>query len=114
MVAKRGEVWWADLPAPAGSEPGFRRPILVVQVDPLNRSRLRTIIAVVLTSNLRLELYPGNVLLSAAQTGLPRDSVANVSQVVTVDKEVLDECVGHLQPGRMSRIDDGLRMILGL
>ena len=114
MVAARGEVWWADLREPVGSEPGFRRPALVVQVDPLNASRLQTVLAVVLTSNVRLEAYPGNVLLPSRATGLPRDSVANVTQVITIDKAFLGERVGKLEPALMARVDQGLRLVLGL
>ena len=84
MIAQ-GEVWWADLPAPEGSAPGFRRPVVVVQGDAFNRSALRTALCVPLTSNLRWAEAPGNVLLTARSTGLPRDSVANVSQLVTLD-----------------------------
>ena len=81
MVVARGEVWWADLDAPRGSEPGFRRPVLIVQADAFNRSRLRTILGVLLTSNTRLLDAPGNALLPAAGAGLPKDSVANVTQM---------------------------------
>src|SRR6266540_1757108 len=91
MVVERGQVWWADLAEPRGSEPGFRRPLLVVQDDAFNRSRLRTVVAVVLTSNLRLVEAPGNVLIPAKASGLPKDSVANVSQIITVDREFLIE-----------------------
>ncbi|MBI5482087.1 MAG: type II toxin-antitoxin system PemK/MazF family toxin [Deltaproteobacteria bacterium] len=96
MVVAQGEVWWADLPDPAGSGPGFRRPVVVVQGDALNRSRLATVVCVPLTSNLRWAAAPGNVLLDAAATGLPKDSVANASQIVTVDRAFLSERVGRL------------------
>jgi len=96
MVISQGEVWWADLPAPVGSGPGFRRPVIVVQSDALNRSRIATTVCVPLTSNLNWGLAPGNVRLSARLTGLPKDSVANVSQIVTVDKDLLTERVGKL------------------
>ena len=86
MVVARGEVWWADLDDPRGSEPGFRRPVVIVQADAFNRSRLRTILGVILTSNTRLLDAPGNVLLPATSTGLPKDSVANVTQIVTLDE----------------------------
>ena len=98
MVISQGEIWWADLPAPTGSGPGFRRPVVVVQCDALNRSRVATTVCIPLTSNLKWEVAPGNVRLSARLTGLPRDSVANVSQIVTVDKDLLTERVGKL-PG---------------
>ena len=83
---KRGEIWWADLPDPVASEPGYRRPLLIIQVDEFNRSAINTVVAVVLTSNLNLAGAPGNLLLKSTQTGLPKDSVVNVSQVLTVDK----------------------------
>ena len=86
MVIQRGEIWWASLPEPRGSEPGYSRPVLVVQADDFNRSRINTVIAVVITSNIRLAEAPGNVLLSRKATGLPKQSVANVSQLITLDK----------------------------
>src|SRR5450759_2392560 len=97
MVVERGEVWWADLDEPSGSEPGFRRPVLIVQDDAFNRSRLRTVIAVVLTSNLRLVEAPGNVLIPAKSAGLPKDSVANDSPVTTVDRDSLSEPAGRVR-----------------
>ncbi len=93
---ERGDVWWAHLPDPIASEPGFNRPVLVIQSDTFNRSRIRTIIAVVLTSNLRLSEAPGNVLIPASETGLPKDSVANVSQVITIVRSFLTENCGKL------------------
>jgi mRNA interferase MazF len=107
-------VWWADLGEPTGSEPGCRRPVLIVQDDAFNRSRLRTVIAVVLTSNLRLIEAPGNVLIPSKTAGLPKDSVANVSQVITVDRDVLTEPVGRIRGQRLKDIDNGLRLVLGL
>lgn len=114
MVIERREVWWADLEEPRGSEPGFRRPVLVVQAESFNRSRLRTILAVVLTSNTRLLDAPGNVLVRASQSGLPKDSVANVSQIVTLDRRDLTERAGRLHPKVMARIDAGLMLALDL
>lgn len=114
MVVERGQIWWADLGEPDGSEPGFRRPILIVQDDAFNRSRLRTVIAVVLTTNLRLLDAPGNVLLAAKATGLPKDSVANVSQVVTVDRDFLHELGGRLRGQPLRDVENGLRFVLGL
>lgn len=111
---ERGSVWWADLEPPAGSAPGFRRPVLIVQADAFNRSALHTTIAVVLTSNLRLADAPGNVRLAARETGLPKDSVANVSQVVTIDRDHLAEQVGRLAERQVRRVDDRLRLVLGL
>jgi len=110
----RGNVWWANLPDAVGSGPGYRRPVLVVQGDAFNRSRLATAIVVVLTSNLNLVEAPGNVLLPARASSLPRDSVANVSQVLTIDRELLTERAGHLPPGLLRQVDDGLRTVLGL
>ncbi|MGE0464639.1 MAG: type II toxin-antitoxin system PemK/MazF family toxin [Vicinamibacterales bacterium] len=114
MVVERGQVWWADLGEPDGSEPGFRRPVLIVSSDAFNRSRIRTVIAVVLTANLRLVDAPGNVLVPAKAAGLPRDSVANVSQVVTLDKEFLTELAGRIKERVLSDIDSGLRLVLSL
>lgn len=114
MVVARREVWWADLGEPQASEPGFRRPILVVQADAFNRSRLRTLIGVALTSNTGYLGAPGNVLLPASRTGLPRDSVANVTQLVTVDEEYLADRSGQISRKLMSRVEAGLRLVLGL
>ena len=114
MVIQRGDVWWASLPEPAGSEPGYRRPLVIVQSDDFNRSDIRTVLAVVLTTNLRLADAPGNLLLSKRETGLPKDSVANVSQLFTTDKYFLTEKVGSLSSMAMSRIEEGLRLILDL
>ena len=113
MVISRGEVWWADLPSPAGSGPGFRRPVVVVQGDALNRSRLATAVCVPLTSNLKWRDAPGNVLLHARVTSLPKDSVANVSQVVALDKSLLTERVGKLSAARMTSVLSGIDVILG-
>ena len=110
----RGEVWWAELPDPVASEPGFRRPVVIVSSDAFNRSRIRTVLAVVLTSNLRLSEAPGNVFLAAAESGLTKDSVANVSQVVTLDKGFLSGRCGCIPPRGMKAIDDGLRLALSL
>jgi mRNA interferase MazF len=114
VVVERGEVWWADLDEPSGSEPGFRRPVLIVQSDTFNRSRIRTVIGVVVTSNLRLLDAPGNVLLPGKATGLPRDSVANVSQLLTLDRDFLTERVGRIRGGLLSDIESGLRLVLDL
>ena len=111
---ERGEVWWADLGDPRGAEPGFRRPLLVVQSDVFNRSRIATTIAVVLTSNLRLAQAPGNVLIPAADSGLPKDSVANVSQVITIDKAALAERAGKLPARFVRAVADGLRLVLSI
>lgn len=114
MVIERGEVWWADLGEPDGSEPGYRRPVVIVQSDAFNRSRLRTIIAVVLMTNLRLVEAPGNVLIPAKASGLPKDSIANVSQLMTVDRDFLLERAGRLRGQIMKDLESGLRLVLGL
>ena len=111
---KRGEIWWADLPDPIASEPGYRRPLVIIQIDDFNRSRINTIVVVVLTTNLRLAEAPGNVILRSEQTGLPKDSVANVSQVLTVDKSFLSERAGKLLKPELLNIETGLRLVLGL
>lgn len=113
-MIERGEVWWASLPEPSGSEPGFRRPILIVQADAFNRSRLQTVVAVALTSNLRLVEAPGNVLVPAQASGLPKDSVANVSQVLTVDREFFTERAGRLRGRTLEAVEAGLRLVLDL
>jgi mRNA interferase MazF len=114
VVIQRGEIWWASLPEPTASEPGYRRPVLVVQSDDFNRSRIATVIAVVLTSNLKLAQAPGNVLLPRKATGLVKDSVANVSQVITIDRSFLTERVGVLPPHLLEQVEDGLRLALSL
>ena len=114
MVVERGQVWWADLGEPAGSEPGFRRPVLIVQSDAFNRSRLRTVLAIVLTSNVRLVDAPGNVLIPVNAAGLPKDSVANVSQVITVDRDFLTELAGRVRGELLKDIENGLRLVLAL
>jgi mRNA interferase MazF len=113
VVIGQGEVWWADLPAPTGSGPGFRRPVVVVQGDALNRSRIATVVCVPLTSNLRWEAAPGNVLLQARLTGLPKDSVANVSQIITLDKELLTERAGKIAIAKLKLICSGIDVVLG-
>lgn len=114
MVVERGQVWWADLGDPDGSEPGFRRPVLIISSDAFNRSRIRTVIAVVLTANVRLVDAPGNVLVPAKASGLPRDSVANVSQIVTLDKEFLTALAGRIKGRLLSDLESGLRFVLSL
>lgn len=113
MVISQGDVWWADLGEPVGSEPGFRRPVIVVQGDSFNRSALRTAAAVPLTSNLRWAGAPGNVRLTARATGLPRDSVANVSQIVALDRSILIERVGRLSPSKLELVLAGIDTVLG-
>jgi mRNA interferase MazF len=112
-VVAQGEVWWADLPDPTGSGPGFRRPIVVLQGDALNRSRLPTVVCVPLTSNLRWADAPGNVLLRARSTGLTKDSVANLSQVIAIDKILLSERVGRVSRTQVELLLAGLDLVLG-
>jgi mRNA interferase MazF len=111
---QRGDVWWADLPEPRRSEPGFRRPVLVVQADSFNRSLIQTVIVAVITSNLELADAPGNVIVPARSSGLPRDSVVNVSQVLTLDRSFLTERAGTLPARLQGSVDAGLRNILQL
>jgi mRNA interferase MazF len=114
VVIARGDIWWAVLPAPVGSGPGYRRPVVVVQSDLFNRSRIGTIIVAALTSNLRLAAAPGNVRLSKRTSGLPRESVVNVSQLFTLDRGRLREKVGALVSAKMLEIDRGVRLALEL
>jgi mRNA interferase MazF len=113
VVVAQGEVWWAELPEPTGSGPGFRRPVVVVQGDALNASRIATIVCVPLTSNLRWADAPGNVLLPARLTGLPKDSVANVSQIVTLDRTLLTERAGKLPRSKLTLVLSGIDVVLG-
>jgi mRNA interferase MazF len=113
-VIQRGEICWVDLGAPAGSRPAKRRPVVVVQSNSYNASRLATIIAVVITSNTGLAAMPGNVFLPAVSSGLPRDSVANVTAVITLNRTELDEPIGQLPEALMHELDHGLRQVLGL
>ncbi|MCJ7628663.1 MAG: type II toxin-antitoxin system PemK/MazF family toxin [Longimicrobiales bacterium] len=114
MVIQRREVWWADLPEPCGSEAGFRRPVLVVQADSFNRSRLPTVLTVVLSSNMGLLDAPGNVLMPSELTGLPKDSAAVVTQVVTLNREYLTKTIGRIPQRLMAQVDAGLRLVLDL
>jgi mRNA interferase MazF len=111
---RRGEVWWATLPEPTESGPGARRPVLVVQANEFNSSRIHTVIVAVITSNLRLAAAPGNVLCQTRTTGLSRDSVVNVSQLITVDKSLLTERVGMLPARTLRQVEAGLRLVLSL
>jgi len=112
-VIGQGDVWWADLGAPGGSEPGFRRPVVVIQGDAFNQSEIRTVLCVALTSNLKWAESPGNVVLPARSTGLPRNSVANVTQVVTLDKTDLTDRVGKLSAAKMNAVLAGVDTLLG-
>jgi mRNA interferase MazF len=114
VVVRRGEVWWATLPEPTGSGPGYRRPVLIVQANEFNESRIHTVIVAVVTSNLRLAEAPGNVLCRAREAKLSKDSVVNVSQLLTVDKSLLTERIAALPPGTLRKVEDGLRLVLNL
>ena len=109
---QRGEIWWADLPQPRRSEPGYRRPVLVVQADSFNLSTIQTAIVAAITSNVELAGAPGNVLLPARSAGLPRDSVVNVSQLLTLDRSFLTEHAGTLPARVLRAVDEGLRLVL--
>ena len=111
---ERGEIWWANLPQPAGSGPGYRRQVLVVSADSFNLSHLNTVIGVAISSNVDLAESPGNVELTSADTGLRRDSVVNVTQVLTLDKTHVDDRVGGVDAATMWRVEAGLRLVLGL
>jgi mRNA interferase MazF len=113
MVISQGDVCWASLDDPVGSSPGFRRPVAVVQGDSFNASRIATTVVVPLTSNLRLGVAPGNVVLDAQRTGLPKDSVANVSQILTVDRSMLTERVGRLTAKDLQLVLAGIDLVLG-
>ena len=111
---KRGEVWWASLPDPVGSGPGLRRPVVIVSAESFNRSRIRIVLAAVVTSNLALSAAPGNLGLPAGAAGIKTPSVVNVSQIITVDKGFLTSRIGRLSDSSMKAVDDGLRLVLGL
>ena len=110
----RGEIWWAHLRKPVGSEPGLKRPVLIIQSDTFNQSNINTAICAVITSNLSLAGVGANILLKQAESKLPKDSVINISQVVTLDKEYLDECVGAINAKTMQKLDTSLKVVLGL
>lgn len=114
MVIKRGEIWWAELPEPAGSEPGYRLPLLILQSDDFNKSKINTTIAVTLTTNLNLSSAPGNIFLSKRESKLPRESVINISQIVTIDKSFLMKKVSTVSEKIMSEVETGLRLVLRL
>jgi len=111
---RRGEICWASLSEPTGSEPGFRRPLLIVQSNEFNDSRIQTVVCAVITSNVRLSQAPGNVRLSRRSSGLKRESVVNVSQLVTVDRKSLSECVRRLPTQVIREVDDGIRLVLSV
>ena len=113
-MVRRGQLWWAELPNPIGSEPGFNRPVLVIQADKFNESRINTVIVMAISSNLRLAKAPGNVRLSKVKSGLIKESVVNVSQIITLDKEFLSEEVGKLDRLTMQQIDEGIKLVLSV
>ena len=112
-MISQGDVCWSDLGKPVGSAPGFRRPVVVIQGDAFNRSRIATMVCVPLTSNLKWANAPGNVLLHGRSTGLHRDSVANVSQIATLDRAVLEEPVGRISRKQLALIFAGIDLMLG-
>jgi len=114
VAVARGEVWWVDFGAPVGSEPGFRRPALVVSSDRFNRSRISTVIVTAMTSNLRLADAPGNVEFESGVAGLTKPSVVNVSQTLVIDRGRLTDVVGRFDSVAMRQVDAGLRLVLGL
>lgn len=111
---RRGEIWWASLPEPSGSRPGYRRPVVLIQSDVFTASRIRTVLAATLTSNVKLAQAPGNVLLPKERTGLQRDAILNVSQLITLDKALLTERIGKLRPKHLQELEAGLRLVLAL
>jgi mRNA interferase MazF len=111
---KRGEIWWADLPSPVGSGPGYKRPVLVVQANPFNASRIATVIVATVTSNLALAEAPGNVRIAKSDSGLPQPSVVNVSQLITLDRSILTSKVKLLPGAILDKVDSGLKLVLGL
>jgi mRNA interferase MazF len=113
-VILRGEIWWADLDEPRGSVPGYRRPVIVAQSDEFNASTIKSVIVVSLTSNLRLAEAPGNVYLEKRMTGLPRDSVANVSQILTVDRSQMIQRIGKIPASLMAEVELGIKLALAL
>jgi mRNA interferase MazF len=114
VVMKRGEIWWATLPDPSASEPGYRRPVLIVQSDAFNQSAIRTVIVAAITSNLRLAAAPGNVILRKRDSRLAKDSVVNISQLLTLSKDFLVDRVGRISPTRIREVEGGLRLVLSL
>lgn len=109
---RRGDIWWADRPDPNGSSAGYRRPVVIVQADAFTTSRIATVIVAAITSNLRLATAPGNIFLAAEESGLPRDSVINVSQIITFDKTILDAYVSRVTTQTLEQLDAGIRLVL--
>lgn len=109
---QRGDVWWANLPEPSGAAAGYRRPVLIIQADAFTISRIATVIVVAITSNLRLATAPGNVFLPATESSLPKDSVINVSQIITLDKSMLDEYINRISATTLTQVEEGIRLVL--
>ena len=109
----QGDIWWAELPQPVGSGPGFRRPVVIVQGNHLNRSRIATVVCVPLTSNMAWAGAPGNVLMPSNVAGLAKDSVANASQILTIDRALLADRVGKLPPNKLAQVMTGIDVVLG-
>jgi mRNA interferase MazF len=112
MVIHQGDIFWVDLPIPVASEPGFRRPLVVIQNNVFNYSRISTVMVCGLTSNLRLAAAPGNILLEPGEAHLPKQSVVNVSQIFTVDRSQLGDIIGTLSPRRVRQILDGIQLVI--
>ncbi len=113
-MVNRGEIWWVDLPEPKRSEPGFRRPVVIIQSDSFNKSKINTIICAVITSNLKLSEAPGNILLNPKSSGLSKESVINISQIITIDRSFLLEKVGELNSKLTHKIDKSLKLVLSI
>ena len=113
-MIKRGEIWWASMEIQRGSEPGYRRPVVIVSSNAFNKSKINTVLAVVITSNIKLSLAPGNLTLPKKGTGLSKESVVNVSQIITLDKSFITEKIGRLNPSQLGELDEGLRLILSI
>ena len=112
MTIKQGDIFWVDLGIPKGSEPGYRHPHVVIQNNVYNTSKINTVVVCALTSNLRRAAVPGNVLLKKGEANLPKDSVVNISQIVTVDKSDLIERIGSLSSSRMQQVIEGVRLLV--
>jgi mRNA interferase MazF len=114
MVMRQGEIWWADLDEPRGSGPGYRRPVLIIQSDALNQSRIHTAICAIISSNQLLAKAPGNIFLGKKESGLPKDSVINLSQIITLDKQLLDERVESIDKNKLKEVIKGLKLVLDI
>jgi mRNA interferase MazF len=113
-MVNRGEIWWAELSEPKKSEPGYKRPLVIIQSNSFNKSNINTTICAVITSNLKLADAPGNIILNPKTSGLPKDSVINISQIITIDKSFLIEKVGELTNKQINRLENSLKLILSL